>query len=79
MSKTTTINICPRWIDIIDVLLYSWKENHIDDEARDGLRKEFHKLARIADDKMKELKQGPYSKGGLFYEETKKTKKEVKI
>tara|TARA_R100001510_G_C7580454_1_gene153619 strand:- start:312 stop:527 length:216 start_codon:yes stop_codon:yes gene_type:complete len=69
MSKRTTINICPRWIDIIDIMLYSWEKGGLEGDAKESVRKEFHKLARCADEKMKELKQGPYAKGGQYYEE----------
>jgi hypothetical protein len=68
MSKKHTINICPRWIDIIDIMLYSWENGNLKGDDKEGVRKEFHKLARCADEKMKELKQGPYSKGGQYYE-----------
>ena len=74
MSKTTTINICPRWIDIIDIMLYSWESGNLKGDSKESVRKEFHKIAKIADEKMKELKQGPYAKGGQYEEKYKKLK-----
>ena len=67
--KEFTVNICPRWIDIIDIMLVCWKEGELDYEERKNLKKEFHKLAKAGDEKMKELKQGPFAKGGQYYEE----------
>ena len=46
MSKRTTINICPRWIDIIDIMLYSWEKGGLEGDDKERVRKEFHKLAR---------------------------------
>ncbi len=66
--ETTTINITPRWIDIVDIMLHTWKQDNLDSETRDMIRKQFHKMAKATDMKMKELKQGPYAKGGQYYE-----------
>ena len=52
-------------------MLYSWEKGGLKGDDKESVRKEFHKLARCADEKMKELKQGPYSKGGQYYEEEK--------
>ena len=68
-SKTRTLNICPRWIDIIDMMLWTWKDGDLDHQQRKDLKEEFHKLAKAGDEKMKEFKQGPYAKGGRYYEE----------
>lgn len=56
-----TINICPHWIDIIDMMLEAWKEGNLDRNQRDDLRKEFHKLARCGDEIMQQNKTGPYA------------------
>ena len=55
-----TVNICPHWIDIIDVMLEAWKEGNLSREQREDLRKEFHKIAKCGDEIMKQNKTGPY-------------------
>mgnify|MGYP003143252279 CR=1 FL=1 len=55
-----TVNICPFWIDIIDVMLEAWKEHDLSSEARSTLRKEFRKLAKCGDQLMKDNNVGPY-------------------
>ena len=55
-----TINICPHWMDIIDIMLEAWKEGDLSREQRSDLRKEFHKLALCGDEIMKQSKTGPY-------------------
>ncbi len=56
-----TINICPHWIDIIDIMLEAWKEGNLSREQREDMRKEFHKLALCGDEIMKQNEVGPYS------------------
>ena len=36
-----TINICPHWIDIIDIMLEVWNKRNLEREQRDDLRKNF--------------------------------------
>ena len=61
MKRTFTFNMCPKWINIIDVMLEVWKEGDLDRTKRDELRAEFHKMAKCTDRVMKQEKVGPYA------------------